>query len=289
MLRYRLPIGTLLVALLVLAGAGEHYWLPPGAVLVPVAVLLSLAAAAETRQLLQPHGAAPWRPLALVPAALLVASPGVGWYLVPDWELPGLAAGVLVVLVVGLLVSAVWEYEPEQKNTLRLAGAAFVLLYAGGTLCCLVLLRYTGPEGKPTWGVPLILTTVLVVKSGDIGAYTLGRLLGRRKLVPRLSPGKTWAGAFGAVLLALAVSWACFRFLLPQDCPLRSCPLAPWAFGLVIAVTGILGDLVESLLKRDAGVKDSGSWIPGFGGVLDLLDSIQLASPVALLFFRLAL
>ncbi len=287
MLRYRLPIGTLLVLLLVLAGAAEHLWVPPGTVLVPVAVLLSIAAAAEARGLLHPHQAAPSWPLALAPAALLVASPGVGWYVVLPSALPGLLAAALVALVVLLLVAAVWEYDPQKKNALRLAGSVFVLVYAGGMFACLVLLRYTGP--KATWGVPMLLTTVLVVKSGDIGAYTLGRLLGRRKLVPRLSPGKTWAGVCGAVMLALAVSWVCFRFVLPEGCPLRSCPLAPWVFGVLVAVTGILGDLVESLLKRDAGVKDSGRWIPGFGGVLDLLDSILLASPVALLFFRLAL
>lgn len=288
MLRYRLPVGALLILLLVLAGVAEHVWVPPGAVLVPVAVLLSVAAAEETRKLLRPHGASPHRMVALGAAGLLVASPGVLRYLVPGVPLPLLVAGVFLALVVALLVVAVFRYDPGGGNVLRLAGSLLVLIYAGGLFVCLVLLRYSGPSERLHWGVPFLLSTVLVVKSGDIGAYALGRLLGRRKLVPQLSPGKTWAGVFGAVGLALVVSWACFRYVLPTDCPLRTCPAAPWVFGLAIATVGIVGDLLESLLKRDAGVKDSGDWIPGFGGVLDLLDSVLLASPVALLFFHLA-
>ncbi len=289
MLRYRLPIGTLLIALVIAAGAAEHFWVPAGVVLAPLAVLLSLAAAAETARLLQPLQAQPRMPLVLGSVGLLVASPAAAWHLAPPHALPEIVAGVFLGLVVLLLVAAVAEYDPRRNNALRLLGALFVLVYAGGLFVSLVLLRFSGPSHGASWGVPLLVTTVLVVKSGDIGAYALGRLVGKRKLIPQLSPGKTRAGALGAVLVAWAVSWVCFRFVLPPDCPLQSCPLAPWVFGLLISVTGILGDLVESLLKRDAGQKDSGHWIPGFGGVLDLLDSVLLASPVALLFFRLAL
>jgi phosphatidate cytidylyltransferase len=120
---------------------------------------------------------------------------------------------------------------------------------------------------------------------GDTGAYTLGRLMGRHKMAPRLSPGKTWEGAAGAALFAVFGSWAVFN-LIGRMLNSHRAPLESWrwiVFGLVVGIAGLLGDLAESLLKRDAGRKDSSPWMPGFGGMLDLLDSILFAAPVAYL------
>jgi phosphatidate cytidylyltransferase len=123
-----------------------------------------------------------------------------------------------------------------------------------------------------------------VVKMGDIGAYAIGRLIGRHKLAPRLSPGKTIEGVVGALAFSCLASWAVFRWLTPVWTPSSVRP-GPWwgwiAFGLVVSVAGIVGDLAESLLKRDVGLKDSSHWLPGFGGVLDMLDSLLLSAPVA--------
>jgi phosphatidate cytidylyltransferase len=115
---------------------------------------------------------------------------------------------------------------------------------------------------------------------GDIGAYTVGRLIGRHKMSPAISPGKTIEGGLGALVFACAGAWASFRWLLPPATPW----VADWGwlvFGLLMGIGGMVGDLAESLLKRDAGVKDSSTWMPGFGGVLDLLDSLLLTAPLA--------
>ena len=116
---------------------------------------------------------------------------------------------------------------------------------------------------------------VLVIKMGDIGAYFTGMSLGRRKLIPWLSPGKTIAGGVGALVWGGAAG-----ALLGAVTGLFS-PAAGLLAGLVLAGVGAAGDLLESLLKREAGAKDSGSILPGMGGMLDVLDSPLLAGPIA--------
>jgi phosphatidate cytidylyltransferase len=132
----------------------------------------------------------------------------------------------------------------------------------------------------------LILMILLCVKFTDIGAYFGGRALGRRKLIPWLSPGKTWEGLFFGLLTAAAVGALCSTQLNT-----RTGYEMTWykgaIFGAIIGGIGQLGDLLESLMKRDAEVKDSGSLIPGFGGVLDVIDSPLLAAPFAYLLFSL--
>ena len=124
-----------------------------------------------------------------------------------------------------------------------------------------------------------LLMFVFVVKSADIGAYTIGRLLGKHKFSPQISPGKTWEGMAGAVATAVivAVSFA-------VSCDIMSLPAAVF-FGCCFAFIGQFGDLVESMLKRDAEQKDSANTVPGFGGILDVIDSPLIAAPFAYLFF----
>jgi phosphatidate cytidylyltransferase len=122
---------------------------------------------------------------------------------------------------------------------------------------------------------------VFVIKSSDIGAYTFGRLWGRHKLAPRVSPGKTWEGLGGAVVFAGIVS---FALALVFD--IMGAWIAP-VFGAIMAVVGQLSDLSESMLKRDAQQKDSSNRVPGFGGILDVIDSPLFAAPCAYLFFSI--
>jgi phosphatidate cytidylyltransferase len=129
------------------------------------------------------------------------------------------------------------------------------------------------------FGVWALLMFVFVVKSADIGAYTVGTLFGKHKLSPRVSPGKTWEGAGGALVAAVVVALA---FAAGSG-------IMSWlwaiAFGLLLACVGQAGDLAESMIKRDAGRKDAANKVPGFGGILDILDSPLAAAPLAYLFF----
>ena len=174
----------------------------------------------------------------------------------------------------------------EPGGHLPLLGAeVFTLAYVGLLLCLTAQLRWLGSEQN---GYQALGSLIFATKMGDVGAYTLGRLFGKRKMSPYLSPGKTWMGAVGAVLggvigaaLWLHVLSGWFGFTWNGERWLFSL-----MFGAVMGVVGLFGDLCESLIKRDAGVKDSAALMPGFGGLLDLLDSILYAGPVALLFWR---
>jgi len=124
-----------------------------------------------------------------------------------------------------------------------------------------------------------LLMVIFVVKSSDIGAYTIGSLFGRHKFSPKISPGKTWEGMAGAVATAVIVA-----ILFAGSCDIMVWWLAV-IFGICFAFIGQVGDLVESMIKRDAEQKDSANDVPGFGGVLDIVDSPLVAAPFAYLFF----
>jgi phosphatidate cytidylyltransferase len=126
-------------------------------------------------------------------------------------------------------------------------------------------------------GLAWLLTVILVTWLSDTGAYLTGRTFGRRKLIPHVSPNKTWEGLFGGLALATITSVVC-AWLFGLDINLALAALA----GLALAVVGIFGDLTESLIKRQAGVKDSGTLIPGHGGMLDRLDALLFTFPAGL-------
>ncbi|MBM4124999.1 MAG: phosphatidate cytidylyltransferase, partial [Nitrospira sp.] len=144
----------------------------------------------------------------------------------------------------------------------------FGILYIGLTMGHLLLTRSLA-EGEF-----LIFFLVLVTWAGDTGAYYAGVSLGRRKLAPVISPNKTLEGLLGGLLLAILVSIGAGLWFLPSF-SLTDC----LALGLVLTLTGMVGDLAESVLKRSAGVKDSGSLIPAHGGMFDRLDSLLFTAP----------
>jgi phosphatidate cytidylyltransferase len=137
-----------------------------------------------------------------------------------------------------------------------------------------------GVPGIGTTGARLILFSILVIKITDVGAYTFGRLFGRHKLCPNLSPNKTREGAVGGVSAAVAASCICWWAFDGQFGNVSFAFVHAPILGVLLAVVGMVGDLFESLIKRTAGVKDSGNAIPGMGGVLDVLDSLLFGVPV---------
>jgi phosphatidate cytidylyltransferase len=191
------------------------------------------------------------------------------------WTLLGLAVSLGVVIGGELL-----RYRQPGQSLQRVASGAFAICYAGLLLSFLVQLRIWSPDRL---GLLAVIATILVVKLADSGAYFVGKSLGRRKLAPRLSPGKTVEGAVGAVGSALLGAWLVHSLLLPWFCPAVTRGALGWylLFGVSMALAGMLGDLAESLLKRDAQCKDSSSWMPGLGGILDVLDSLLGAAPIS--------
>jgi phosphatidate cytidylyltransferase len=125
---------------------------------------------------------------------------------------------------------------------------------------------------------------VVLTWTSDIGAYVVGRSLGSTKLMPAVSPGKTRAGAWGALVATVGASLAYAQWVLPANAQLTLSPGLAALFGLLVSAAAQVGDLAESMLKREAGVKDSSSLLPGHGGILDRLDSLYFVLPLAYLF-----
>jgi phosphatidate cytidylyltransferase len=292
MLRWRLLLGTLLIAALVALGWLDAAAPVPGLYLMPVALLaavlgtqeyLALAAAAK----LNPLGWAVyignilivlgcwWLAVEWLAAPAKLAAHQGAWQ-PADWA-SGMVLAPLLVAAMMVLLGELRRYEKPGGNLANLAAGVFALVYVGLMLGFAVQLRVL-------WGVGAMAAWIIVVKMGDTGAYFVGRMLGRHKLAPRLSPGKTIEGAVGGLVWAVLGAWLAARFLLPAVAGEHFTP-GPWwgwlAFGLLVGIAGMAGDLAESLMKRDVGVKDSSTWMPGFGGALDLLDSLLLSAPVA--------
>ncbi|MGB7160988.1 MAG: phosphatidate cytidylyltransferase [Tepidisphaeraceae bacterium] len=195
-----------------------------------------------------------------------------------------IAASCLAFIVVFvMLFSALrraWAKQ-TQEAIIRMAGTVLATLYLGGLAWFLMALRVK-QSNNVVGTTMVILMILLVVKFTDIGAYFGGRKFGKHKLIPWLSPGKTWEGLVCGMLTAGVVGAICAAAI-----PYRVEWWKGLIFGIVIGGIGQLGDLLESLMKRDAEVKDSGASIPGFGGVLDVIDSPLLAAPFAYLLFSL--
>jgi phosphatidate cytidylyltransferase len=206
---------------------------------------------------------------------------------------------VVVVLLVCTLV--LWMRGTTGQPMASLGTTLFGALYTGGTLSFAYALRYhqyalggreftmDGTTVLVAAGGALVAMPVVVTWANDIGAYAFGRAFGRRKLMPSVSPGKTVAGGVGAVVASVLVTWALAAWVLRPVAQLGLTPVGIVTFGVLASVAAQVGDLFESMLKREAGVKDSSNLIPGHGGLLDRVDSLLFVLPVAYLLLGLLL
>jgi phosphatidate cytidylyltransferase len=248
-------------------------------------VVITLLGISEFYHLIEAKGAEPLRGVGMLAA---VALPVVT-YLGSDY-----AATVLMsFLLLGVMVAQLGKAQIAESLA-SISGTFFGVFYVGWLLSHAVALRgfhdvvqgRWGPDAvagmHPDVGAFYLLFTISSVIAGDVGAYFVGRKYGRRKLAPKVSPGKTVEGAFGAVAGGVVIGLAC-KAVFDAWRPELSAQLGWLACALLAAVlagVGIVGDLVESLLKRDAQVKDTGTLLPGTGGILDRIDSNLLGIPV---------
>jgi phosphatidate cytidylyltransferase len=240
-----------------------------------------------------------------LPTQLMAAIFGVLW-VIGAWEWAGLARlGATARLVyaaacaAGMVAALLWAGPDAALAILGVALVWWVLAFlavvtyprkfAMSTVAIvgivvllpswLLLVRLHGSGGSLGHG--LAMTVLAIVWAADVGAYTFGRWLGRVKLAPAVSPGKTWEGVSGGVLAAAAVSWAAALWLgLPMG--------AMVVVGIATALVSVVGDLAVSVFKRNVGLKDTGTLLPGHGGVMDRIDSLTAAIPVFVLGIRAA-
>ena len=247
--------------------------LPPGLVLLGLSALLSLAIAREVARFLRSAGL-PASTGSCVAAALLGLGGTVGAALVKE---PISASGIVATATVLMLVIALLRMARgrDPQGSLMLAGGTLLAGVYGGVLLgfwMLVRLEHSA------W---LLVAAILTTKSCDTGAYFTGMAFGRHKMIPWLSPKKSWEGLVGGVVTATAVGAAFAHFSTALPSAADHVPIWVGAVGgALVALVGQAGDLAESAFKRDAGLKDSGRMIPGMGGVLDVLDSPLLTGPV---------
>ena len=281
MLRTRLWMGAVLVALaaaVLFLDQGLAPWYP---FLFVLLLVLAQAACFELLQLLPAERRPPrWLSHAAVAGLLLLnwlPRVGLGGWTADPW--PFVAGGLAAVVLAAFLAEMAVYREPGESVT-RIAFTVWLACYLGFLPSFFAQLRWIAGGSTPHAGDPgtvALAMAIFVPKCGDIGAYFTGRLVGRHRMAPVLSPKKTWEGAAGGLAASVAAAVALNR-LGPV---LRGGIAAEIAFGLTVGVAGLLGDLAESLIKRDCGQKDASHAVPGFGGVLDVVDAVVYAAPVA--------
>jgi phosphatidate cytidylyltransferase len=264
MLRTRLWMGALLILLVAGVLAFDRPpWFP---FLIAFVFLLAVAGTLELVWLLDPERRPPlWLCLAGVVAVLLA-----NWTATLKFDPWRVVAGAFAGLVLSAFLLEMATFREPGHSVSRISMTIFIVAYLGLLPSFLVQMRWL-PNG-----VGAIALAIFVPKVCDIGAYFTGRLFGKHKMSPVLSPKKTWQGFAGGVVAAVLIA-----FLLNRAVPTLREDWMAFGFGATVGVLGVLGDLGESLIKRDCQKKDASQVVPGFGGVLDVVDSIVFTAPVA--------
>jgi phosphatidate cytidylyltransferase len=257
---------------------------------LPLALLISLVAWLGTGELLtfsRQQGIRPWAPAALVSAAAL---PLLAWAAATRPETAATVdaaypyAAALWVIVV--LVATLARLAPTQKPLSAAAITLFAPLYAGALPAFVLTMRHANQGGRSVAGTALVFFPLVTVWVCDSVAMTVGKRVGGPKLWPTVSPNKTWSGSIGGLVGALAMA-PIFTSAVFRPAGVEISPWQALAVAGVLGVMGQIGDLAESLLKREVGMKDSSHLIPGHGGVLDRFDSLYFAIPLTAGLYRL--
>ena len=251
------------------------YW-GDWALAIVLSVLAALAAW-EFFRMARETGALPLEPAGIALAALLpiaVHAQRLGLYT--------LSLTAIVAMALVLFASTIWLRGPTGKPVSSVSITAFGVLYAG-VFSYIYALRYHDYAVGAAAGTALVFFPIFLTWTTDVGAYAFGRMFGRKKLIPSVSPGKTVEGAVGGLGLTIVICLLYVRFVLMPYAQLGLTIQGAVLFAIVVSVAAQTGDLAESLLKREAGVKDSSSILPGHGGILDRFDALLFVMPIAFL------
>ncbi len=282
----RRSVSTLILWAIVLAAMFSKNPIVSNGVFVLLVAGLALAGLVEFYGLAEKRGLACFKYCGLVGGVLLM----VGTFLnvtgvigtqgsparVNDFE-----TSFLILFVLGLCV----RQFISKTNTAGLTAIAitlFGLMYVPWLLNFIQKINFfpaLGGDGKF-----YVFYFILVTKFSDTGAYVVGSLIGKHKMIPRISPAKTWEGFGGAIVVSTGASLLFVHFF--GDHMLGMKTIHAVVLGIILSSTAVIGDLIESLFKREAGVKDSGKLFPGIGGILDLLDSLLFNAPIMYLYLR---
>ncbi|MBG89942.1 MAG: hypothetical protein CMO80_24010 [Verrucomicrobiales bacterium] len=187
----------------------------------------------------------------------------------------------MIAFVLGICVRQFVEKE-QKDGFVTIAVTLFGLMYVAWLLNFIQKIYFF--QDPRVEGAYYIVFFIVVTKFSDMGAYLVGSMIGKHKMIPRISPGKTWEGFFGAIVIATGGALLFAHLFRGHMVGMNG--LHAVILGVLLSVCAVIGDLVESLMKREAGVKDSGNYFPGIGGILDLLDSLLFNAPLMYLYLR---
>jgi phosphatidate cytidylyltransferase len=304
-MRTRILVGSIMAALAACMLIADLYLHPAYPFLLLVILLLALGASSELHRLL---AAVPNRPPFWLCAGGVLVVLLANWPVhILDYHLGGsgqaklqfgldpwqFVTAAFAAVVMTAFIAEMPRYRDSSGAVPRIALALWFVAYLGLLPSFFIQLRWPPPQ----YGA--LSMAIFVPKCGDIAAYFTGRLLGRHRMTPALSPKKTWEGFAGGLVGAVVVALILNHFYLKEllegkimsafqidETVLRGGDWAALGFGVTVGLAGVLGDLAESLIKRDCRRKDAADTVPGFGGVLDVIDSILFAAPVAYLWLR---
>jgi phosphatidate cytidylyltransferase len=279
----RLITTVILWTVIIAALFSSHRWVSDG-VCILLLIFLAATGLAEFYGLAEKRGLACFKWCGLLGGVLMMA--GTFLHLTGHLGLNDSPArandfetGFLILFVLGLCVRQ-FVSKINTTGILTISVTLFGLMYVPWLLDFVQKINFfPSVEGKY-----FLIYFILVTKFSDMGAYAIGSLIGKHKMIPRISPGKTWEGFGGAILVSTGASLAFVHFFGAHMYGMNS--LHAVILGVVLSSTAVIGDLIESLFKREAGVKDSGNLFPGIGGILDLLDSLLFNAPIMYLYLR---
>jgi phosphatidate cytidylyltransferase len=278
-------LSSVILWTVVLTALFSKYKLVSDYVFLLIMMLLAVTGLAEFYGLVEKRGMVCFKWWGLLGGLALM----VGTFLHLTGQLPGIHGGparvndfetsFLILFVLGLCLCQFFS-RSNTAGILAISTTLFGLMYVPWLLNFIQKINFfPGIEGHY-----YLLFFVLITKFSDTGAYAVGSLIGKHKMIPRISPGKTWEGFGGALLVSVLVSLLFAHFCGGHMAGMN------WrhavVLGLLLGVCAVVGDLIESLFKREAGVKDSGHFFPGIGGILDLLDSLLFNAPIMYVYLR---
>lgn len=273
MLKYRIATALILIPIVIAA----LFMLPPLGFAI-VALVICMLAAWEWGQLsgFKTRSQRIWLAVlcGFVLIAMMLSMPA---YRQPIY-LPQVSGSLWASLVWWIAAFVLVIFYPKSASFWRgsrILRLAFGLLTIVPFFWGMVALRQYGYAENHHTGAWWLLYVMLLVWGADSGAYLFGKLFGKHKLAPKVSPGKTWEGVIGGLVTSALISWLFGRYA-----PLNVVPVTLLVCSVIAALASVLGDLTESMFKREAGIKDSGNLIPGHGGILDRIDSLTAAVPV---------
>ena len=247
--------------------------------------LIALQALREFYHLAESKHACPNQSVGLVWLLILLLEVGLNMIGEGEWGILGVTAVLSLLMMIGIIITLSFELFRARENAiLNTSLTAFGVLYIGLCMSPLIVLRNVSrTDLQGSWGdagAALVLTLFVSVWLADTGAYFVGLSIGKHKLFPRVSPKKSWEGAIGGLVSSTLAFWGMSSWLLPGVSPITAI-----ICGITVGIVGPIGDLAESLLKRDAVVKDSSGILPGHGGLFDRFDSMLFAAPLVFIIF----